>query len=83
MMTKNEQREEQRLVRAAARALMRLAQFREKHGQSVALADIVVSARICGWPEADAEQIARCMLAAGVTAQGARVLFADSERRRQ
>jgi hypothetical protein len=83
MMTKNEQHQEERLIRAAARALMRLAQYREKHGQSAALADITVTARISGWSERATKQIGRRMLAAGITAQAARALFADSERRLQ
>jgi hypothetical protein len=82
-MTKNEQREERRLVKRAAAALLALAQFREKHALSGALGDIQTTLRINGWCEADAKQIARRMLAAGVTAWGARVMFAESTRVRQ
>jgi hypothetical protein len=82
-MTKSEQREESRLVKRAAAALLALAQFREKHGLSGAVADIVVTARINGWPEPEAKQIAHALLAAGVTPMAARVLFAESARVRQ
>jgi hypothetical protein len=54
---------EEHLTREASRALMRLSRYREKHGLSGPMADIVTSARICGWPEPDAKQIARQMLA--------------------
>ena len=76
-------KKEQRLVKRAAAALLALAQFREKHGLSGAVADIVVSARINGWPEEEAREIARRMLAAGITPWGARQLFAEAGRMRQ
>jgi hypothetical protein len=76
-------KKEQRLVKRAAAALLALAQFREKHGLTGAVADIVVTARINGWPEEEAREIARHMLAAGVTAAQARQLFAEADARRQ
>jgi hypothetical protein len=82
-MTKKQRQREERLVKRAAAALLALAQFREKHGLSGAVADIVVSARINGWPEEEAREIARRMLAAGITPWGARQLFAASDARRQ
>jgi hypothetical protein len=76
MMTKKQQQREERLVRRAAAALVALAEFRERH-------DIEVTCEINGWSRPASRRIARCMLAAGVSAQAARVLFAESTRVRQ
>jgi hypothetical protein len=73
----------ERLIKAASKVLERPACFRERHGLSGAMNDIQISAMVCGWPESRAKQIARAMLAAGVSPMGARVLFAESERVRQ
>jgi hypothetical protein len=78
-MTKTE-KQERRLVRRAAAALVALSEFREKHG---AVGDVETTLRINGFSKADAKQIASRMLNAGITPWGARQLFAEAGRMRQ
>jgi hypothetical protein len=60
---------ERRLIREASKALAKLAKYRDKHrpaASEAALAHVVVSARLCGWPQADAQKAACLLLSSGV-----------------
>jgi hypothetical protein len=76
---------EKKLARRAANALLRLDRYRQRRATAAAkavaeaaVADITRTARIAGWPEAEAEEAARRLLAAGVDPRRAACLFRDS-----
>jgi hypothetical protein len=79
-------KKERRLIRHAAKALMRLDQYRKRHTPSATDATfhhVYVSARLAGWPDAGAREVALHILRAGITALAPHRMFGECERRVQ